>query len=295
MTRRSRCATIVAAALTVLVLMAAVPATAWVDAGDNETQESERQATVARLAPAKAHQVKISIVGEPSIGAVLEPEPLLRWSNPTAGSVYGEVFLWSHEGRPVAIASIYRWYHPYHDATLEIVSVSNSRVRAEEGTELLWEPQSRGVSFGLFPDAPEPAKSSAARLVQMRKLARRFSAELADERSGEQVTRQLRLLDQPIHRFASEPVGVVDGGLFALVEVTDPELWILIEAADDGEEVLWRYALARMNSNGIDAALDGKLVQSWPKVQKPWKDRKSTYTLFSFHPDSVKVDAPAKP
>jgi hypothetical protein len=162
-----RCATIVAAALAVLVL-AAVPATTWANSDENETQESERQATVARLAPAKAHQVTISMVGEPAIEAVLEPEPLLRWSNPTAGSVYGEVFLWSHQGRPAAIASIYRWYHPYHDATLEIVSVSNSRVRAEEGTELLWEPQPPGVRFEQFLNAQVPAMASAARLVQMR-------------------------------------------------------------------------------------------------------------------------------
>jgi len=24
----------------------------------------------------------------------------------------------------------------------------------------------------------------------------------------------------------------------------------------------------------------------------PWKDRKSTYTLFSFQPDSIKIEAP---
>jgi hypothetical protein len=281
-----------------VVVMAAVPAVtwavtavAWADA-DDETQESQRQAAVARLAPAKASQVKIWIEDEPAIEAVLEAEPLLRWSNPTAGSVYGEVFLWSHQGRPAAIASIYRWYHPYHDATLEIVSTSNSRVRAEEGSDVLWDPQTPGVRFQPLPDAPEPATTPAGRLVQMRKLARRFSADLADERSGEEVTRELRLLNQPVHRYASESVGVVDGALFALVEVTDPELWILVEAARDGNRTVWRYALARMNSGGVRAALDGKLVQSWPKVLNPWKDRKSTYTLFSLQPDSVTIEAP---
>src|SRR5687768_14871534 len=75
----------------------------------DETQERQRQAEVAELALAEAARLKL-FVGEDNSPAALHKEPLLRWSNPTAGSVHGEVFVWLHNDRPAAIASIYRWY-----------------------------------------------------------------------------------------------------------------------------------------------------------------------------------------
>src|SRR5919112_871844 len=81
-------------------------------------QEVTRRDEVAKLAPAKARQVEM-VISESGQKAELRAEPLLRWSNPTAGSVHGEVFLWTLHNRPVAIASIYRWYHPYKDSTFE--------------------------------------------------------------------------------------------------------------------------------------------------------------------------------
>src|SRR5918994_1401878 len=80
-------------------------------------EESRRRDDVAQLAPAKARQVELLVGDDEPQEAVLRAEPLLRWSNPTAGSVYGEVYLWSARGRPAAIASIYRWYHPFKDCT----------------------------------------------------------------------------------------------------------------------------------------------------------------------------------
>src|SRR5215204_831286 len=85
--------------------------------------ERQRQTDLARLAPAKARQLTLWL-NQPGEQAELHPQPLLRWSNPTAGSVYGEVYLWTIDSRPVAIASIYRWYHPHKDSTAELVSVT---------------------------------------------------------------------------------------------------------------------------------------------------------------------------
>jgi hypothetical protein len=270
--------------------MAAVPAAAWGDPDDG-AQEIRKRAEVARMAMTKARRVDVWVGDEPATAASLEAKSLLRWSNPNAGSVYGEVFLWSVEGRPVAIASIYRWFHPYHDATMEVVSVSTTRVRATEDDEPIWEPQTAGLQFQPLAEAPSPAKTPAARLGQMRSLARRFSAELLDSRSGEEVARELRLLNQPVYRYASEPTGVVDGALFALVEVTDPELWLLVEASNEGDNTVWKYAVARMNTGAMQARLDGKVIQSWERVVHPWKDRRATYTLFSFEPDPVEPSA----
>src|SRR5262245_40974641 len=40
------------------------------------------------------------------------PEPILEWSNPTIGTVFGHVFLWTDHGRPAVIASWYHWLSP---------------------------------------------------------------------------------------------------------------------------------------------------------------------------------------
>jgi hypothetical protein len=36
----------------------------------------------------------------------LRAEPIMKWSNPVVGSIYGDVFIWTENGRPEAVASI---------------------------------------------------------------------------------------------------------------------------------------------------------------------------------------------
>ena len=264
------------------------------DPAPDPAADKVRQEEVARLAPAKARELELIVgVGEPAKAtqAKLHDQPLLRWSNPTAGSVYGEVFVWTVDGCPAAIASIFRWYHPFQDGTVEIVSLTPSAVTARERGAVLWDSRSPGVAFASL-DGPPPAAAKGVRLTQLRTLARRFSAELTDKRSGEPVVRGLRLLGQPIYRYESAGQGVLDGAIFAIAEVTDPEVIVLVEAVQEGDSTGWRYALARMNNHELAVRLDDKVVKSWAHIDKPWSDRKATYTLFSFQPEDVKLDPP---
>jgi hypothetical protein len=81
----------------------------------------------------------------------------------------------------------------------------------------------------------------------MREAAERFSAESFrdDRRWG------LRLLPQPVYRYALEPAGddgnFIDGALFGFVEGTDLEVVLALEARKTGLESYWEYALARMS------------------------------------------------
>jgi hypothetical protein len=259
---------------------------------DQTAADKLRQEEVARLAPAKARELELIVgAGDPAMGmkATLHDQPLLRWSNPTAGSVHGEVFVWILDGRPAAIASVFRWYHPFQDGTVEIVSLTPSAVTALDKGAVQWDSRSPGVAFEPLVGRP-PAGAKGVRLTQMRTLVRRFSAELTDKRSGEPVVRGLRLLNQPIFRYESAGQGIIDGAIFALAEVTDPEVIVLVEAVKDGDSTSWRYALARMNNHALTVRLDDKLVKSWAHIDRPWSDRKSTYTLFSFKPEDVKLD-----
>jgi hypothetical protein len=264
------------------------------DSSAPDGQERQRQQEVAALAPAKAKLLEIVAIsgksGQAPVKANLHENPLLRWSNPTAGSVYGEVYLWSMEDRPAAVASIYRWYHPFQDSTVEIVSLSSHLLEGREKETLAWQSSAAGVAFKPLPKAPAVANSKGTRLGQMRTLARSFSAELMDKRGGEEVRRKLRLLNQPVYRYESPKNGVVDGAMFALVEVTDPEVWLIVEAAKEGDTTRWQYALARMNADALEIRLDGAIVASWPKIVDPWRNRRAPYTLFGFDPTLVPLE-----
>jgi hypothetical protein len=256
-------------------------------------EERQRQAAVAELAPAKAKMLEL-FVGKDT-KAALRSGSLLRWSNPSAGSVYGEVFLWTVEERPAAVASIYRWYHPYRDANVEFVSLCRQPVSAQDGNEAVWQSQSPGVVFSPLDGAPKPSLSPAVRLTQMKALAREFSAELLDERGGEPVTRQLRLLNQPLHRYASPASGVADGALFAFVEGTDPEAWLLMEATQDQGQLTWSYALARMNADALQIRHQRRVIESWPAIHQAWRNRKAPYTFYSFDPSRVPLPQKESP
>jgi hypothetical protein len=256
--------------------------------------ETTRRDEVAKLAPAKAKHVEM-LIGESTEKAELRAEPLLRWSNPTAGSVHGEVFLWTDHKRPAAIASIYRWYHPFKDCTFEVVSTSTLPVAGREGNKNLWEAKESGIQWKPLEGAPPPAKSGTSRLNQMRQLARRFSARLVDKRTGDEaVDRELRLLNQPVYRYESPEAEVIDGGLFALVETTDPEVWVLLEAIEHNEKTIWQYGLARMNADACEVRLDDKPVEAWEKIHEPWRKTRAPYTLVGFNPEDVKVEQEAE-
>lgn len=275
--------------MTPAILLALTWLISGADPAARADQERDRQQSVAAMAPAKARLLTVSVVTDKPATAKLHPEPLLRWSNATAGSIYGEVFLWSMDDRPVAIASIYRWFHPFKDSTLEIVSLSESPVELQEAGDI-WKSPARGVTLRPVPDAPTPATTRGMRLSQMRGLARGFSAELADDRGGELVNRDLRLLNQPIHRYSSERIHIIDGAIFAFVEATDPEALLILEAVQAGDQTQWRFALARMNAHGMTIRRDRAAIQSWERVTDPARDPHSPYAFFNFDPDLVTAD-----
>jgi hypothetical protein len=270
-----------ATAISIAVLLLAVG-----PAEGTEQQDKSRQEEVARIAPAQAMLLELHVGQREPVEVKLHREPLLRWSNPIAGSVYGEVFLWTAGDRPAAIASIYRWYHPYKDSTVEIVSLSEQSVTAGEGEKTQWQSPAGGVQWRLIDDAPRPAGSRSSRLSQMRLLARSFSAELSDRRGGEEVSRKLRLLEQPVFRYGTD---AVDGALFAFVETTDPEAWLLLETDLTGAEGKWQFALARMNIDQIRIRQKEAVVKEFPGLRDAWTDRKTPYVMFNFDPDKLSM------
>jgi hypothetical protein len=263
-----------------VVLFVVSSAIAQAQAPPGETTEAARATEAAAIAKkaAEAYKVSANAAGESPLH--LEPEPVLRWSNPVLGSFHGSVFLWTDKGKPAVVASIYKKYVPLpHHLGIEFHSLTEGPATAERDGTSDWSSDRGGVKFQPVPGAPAPAGTPAGRLRQLRAIAAEFSAAKSDRKA---IGRPLRLLTQPVYRYENIPSG---GALFAFVEGTDPEIFLLIEAKAGDKGPAWHYALARMNSVAFHVVHRGQEIWSAPVI--PWaqaRNPREPYTLLIFRP-----------
>jgi hypothetical protein len=263
-----------------VLVVSSVFAQAQAPPGENtEAARATEAAAVAKKA-AEAYKVTTGEAGENALQ--LEPKSLLHWSNPVMGSFHGSVFIWTAKGRPEVVASIYKKYVPLPlHLGIEFHSLTEGPATAERDGHAEWSPVRGGVKFRPVPGAPAPADTPVRRLRQMRAMAADFSATKTDRQA---LSRALRLLTQPVYRYESTDPG---GALFAFVEGTDPEVFLLIEAraGDKDKGPAWHYALARMNSVEFHVAQRGREVWSAPVI--PWsqaRNPREPYALIIFRP-----------
>jgi hypothetical protein len=199
-------------------------------------------------------------------------EPVYVWTNPVRTSQQdGVVFIWTSRGRAEAIGTIFSSIggdkrgltHEFHSLSLSTLSVTR------RGThEATWKPKRPGITLAPIEGAPPPARSAAQRLVQMRNLAREFSAATRDV---EKRRWELRLLAQPLYRYESTDNDVVDGALFAFVTSagTDPEVLLVIEARQPkvGGMPVWNRALARFTDLELSVRFKGEEVFEAPMLR----------------------------
>jgi hypothetical protein len=206
----------------------------------------------------------------------MEVKPLLVYSNPIRGDVYGNVFVWTLRGQPALIGAFYDYRSEGH-LTTELHLLANAGTVGRRDGETFWSPDEAGIQFQPFAEAPQPADSATARGRQMRELARRFKVERDHPEQGKG---EVRLLPQPIYRFPADQEDLLDGAIFAFVEGTDPEAYLVLEAARSQEKPRWRYALARMNIVPFTATLDGEQV--WHVGEVSWDtvfDKQTPYAI----------------
>lgn len=189
---------------------------------------------------------------------------LLRWSNPLRTTSAGTMFVWTDRGRPVAIASMYRYgEEPATKVDHEFVSLSDAGLRADYAGQVVWAPREAGVRWTPVEKSPAPAPARTSRLTQMRLIANRFEGTLT-KNDGDRE--RLRLLTQPIYRYPESTSR--DGAIFSLAQATDPEILLLIESDPSATPPVYRYAVARMSSMALSLNYDGKTV--WEIEKWPW-------------------------
>lgn len=245
-------------------------------ASDDQKQQI---ATALKLTAEAAKQYVIKVGATDGPQATQVPEPILRWSNPAAGEIHGHVFLWTHHERPVLVGSLFKWFSPHTHSSHEFHSLSELPLEVSYAASPVWKTREGGIKFRSLDMAPRPAATATQRLLQMRGFAREFAATKTERNDSQQ---ELRLLPQPIYRYAVPDDQIVDGGMFVFVQGTDPEVFVLLEARGSGDDARWHFAAARMNSVGFQLRYQDREV--WRAEILPWRNIRAhseTYTTFT--------------
>ena len=108
----------------------------------------------------------------------------------------------------------------------------------------------------------------------MQAIAREFTANTVDDRGS---TWPLRPLVRPVYRYESK----ADGAVFAMVQGTDPEAFLLLRIRGEGNDAHWEYAVTRFTDLEIHVRLGGREVYSGPHtigaverdLSRPWRDQ----------------------
>jgi hypothetical protein len=215
-----------------------------------ETKAEADKASAAARERATTYVIRLAESPDKQVNAdnplKMAPEPVFRWTNHLGRRFYGDIYVWTLDGRPEVVASITTIFTDRVSTYTEIQSVSTGRPVLSRDEKIVWEPSAPGVDFQPLPGAPKAAAAAPARLTQMRALAAQFS--LVADYEKEQ-TENLRLLASPIYRYQSAAQGVADGALFAFTKGTDPDAFLLIEARGDQDAPQYHFAFARFNGS----------------------------------------------
>jgi hypothetical protein len=216
----------------------------------------------------EAEAYSIAVESAPDRKLELKREPVFEWLNPARNTQQGVVFLWLRDGRPAALGCIFSAPRPQYNGRAimhELHALDPEKLVVKRDQPNEWKPKA-GLARKELADAPAPAATPAARLVQIRRLAQEFSGYSVDRDAKRW---ELRLLPTPLYRYPAAKSGVVDGALFALMSSagTDPEVLLVIEAREEGGKLRWEYAVGRFSDWELHIERGGKEV--WSSVPGP--------------------------
>jgi len=207
-----------------------------------------------------------------ALGGARQTQPLLLqppvMRSPNKGENHdGAVWLWLDGKRPIAVVSLWNrgpvWYSEnttLSDEALEVIGWPDAK----------WTPPSDARRW-IAQKEPVP-ESPAARQRIMREISRKFTAR--EDRLG--IKSELRLMPRPLHIYDDPDHDVIEGGLFALVLGTDPELLMQVEARTVRNARQWQVTFARMASAEITVWTGEQVIWTAAAVPTEYKTRHDT-------------------
>jgi hypothetical protein len=253
---------------------------------ESKSRDTEELRQTARLIQAELPRWKV-VSGGDAVKLQLNPQPILRWTNPATGRMNGEIYVWTANGRPEAVMSLYKVWEPAWGFAGELQSLSLTSLVAERDEAIAWKCHQPGISLRDVPDAPAIAETALRRMQQMRAMADSFSAVLMDYRQNPKGERQaLRMLTKPVFRYGRPGGDVTDGAMFAFVVGTDAEVLLLLEAREMKNGKRWQYALGRLNSDELVASF--KEQEVWRVGRAKFEERDKPYVFMSLSEPPLK-------
>lgn len=194
-------------------------------------------------------------------------DPVLQFTEPVRGNVFGTLWVWGRTGRPAAVLELLHYCQPQTGSCLDwfcFHATTDRPIELTAATGEKWTPQSSQLAFEPLPDAPLPAATALARSVQMKQFIRRFTAH--EFYVSGRV--ELRLLPSAIHRYEDPQQGVIDGAIFVMAEGTHPEATLFLEAIQPADEPdpHWQYAIGRSGGAEMVMSYDGEEVHRVPAI-----------------------------
>lgn len=195
----------------------------------------------------------------------LSNAPLLRYSDPTRDLMDDSVLLdagvWQlgQSGRPKAfvVLEIYRASESSAVLAYEFVSLTPEKLSmvSKSPETIRWRANGTDAKRAELSGAMKPAGTEGGRLIQMRKLARRFRVieKLRDS------TIECRLMPQPIARYSAEPDGIIDGAVFVFSNGTNPEAGVILEC----DRTSWSYSAFRLGAAELSVQLDEQKIATF--------------------------------
>src|SRR5687767_161624 len=131
-----------------LSLGALAVAVGWVPGAEEPAPANpENIAAALKLTLAAAAEYEIVVGDEKEKPLELQREPVLKWSNPDRGEVHGNVFLWTRDGRPLAVGSLFKWFTPFTHMSHEFLSLAEEPLVAKFHGKQVWKTNESVVKF----------------------------------------------------------------------------------------------------------------------------------------------------
>ncbi len=241
-------------------------------------KSSELRNQAVLLEFARRHQIET--VDQPATVLELRATPVLAWTNPTRGDVFGGIFLWVDGQRPLAYGGMFVWRDQSPQKLgREFHSLTSQPLVASFNGQPIWSPRSDAFTFHSFSNADSAyASTPVRRLRQFKQFANRFSATIIGREGNSEKT---RMLPTPIYRYADAESGIIDAAIFAFVQGNDPEALLLLKlhSAKLGE-AKWQYGVARCTTWALEVELDGAVIDSRPRYDFSLSDSTAAFVAI---------------
>lgn len=235
---------------------------------DPDKPSAERQMILKEMRAAVAAIKVQKKSGTETLAGELVTEPVFRYSDEQRQIRDATIWVWTVHGRPVSLMKVERYGYadPQSQWLLNVTSTTSDSMNVKWPFGREFTSKKPGMTFRPLTSAVEAAETKAGRLIQLKNLARRFSATMT-EGLTENIKTEMRLLATPLYRYASESEAVVDGAVFGLSATgTNPDAILAIQWRGGPQRDKCEFAVTGTTVAALNVRLDNAEVWSQPNL-----------------------------